>query len=79
MTIKTFNKVVNHIWPIIKYHFDFPLYASLPEEIIDELSLKAVNAMQNIKSRYDSSFKTKEQFKKIYKEELIRLGEKIGE
>jgi len=81
---KTFEKIVNHIYPIRKSLvypdgvFDYPEYGGLPKRISNNLSPEAVDAMQDVLFDLEgnlSFYKRKYQFRSAYKERLRDLGE----
>ena len=82
MTLKKFNIYTDHIWKIREYLqyedscFDYPWYAGLKGKF--DGSPEVCDAMQNIWHEFvDRKFRKKRAFKQAYKNELIRIGEKI--
>jgi hypothetical protein len=85
MTKKDFKLYTDHIWKHKEYiecfgdgfHFDYPWYWGLKSKFIG--SPEACDAMQNITNTLNglAEFKTKKSFCKAYREELLRLGEKV--
>lgn len=76
---KTFNRIVDHVFPTRKKYFgmwgdqwDFPDYGGLPASIYNTLSSEAVDAMQDI---LQDAFKRKRDFARAYRDRLRDLGE----
>lgn len=78
---KTFNKIVNHVFPTRKlynkegkdWQWDYPDYGGLPKSISHTLSSEAVDAMQDV---IQDSFKRKRDFARAYRDRLRDLGER---
>jgi hypothetical protein len=81
---KTFQRIVDHVFPTRKAYFDlgispynwlewgYPDYGGLPYSIYKTLSSEAVDAMQDI---LQDTYKRKRDFAKAYRDRLRELGE----
>lgn len=88
MKLKTFEKIVKHLWlywpwPEADYvaasytWFNFPEYGFLDKRISNHLSPDAVDAIQDTVHRPKKNYKNMREFKSKLRKRMIELGVEI--
>jgi len=90
MKKEIFDQTVNELWNNRKFYcnydedyvFDYPFYGELPRKLHKTFSSEVVDAIQIIwkylgNDDYPHINRTKAEFRKRFKEQLLELGEKI--